>query len=74
MTCYCCPAQNSLLLSYHQFPQEGNNHSLVTRLNGESRLYIYPMHQLMFVLHTAQVSHGHCSAELHCYYGIENKG
>ena len=32
------------MLRYHQFPQEGTNRNLVTWLNGEGKLYAYPMH------------------------------
>ena len=54
------------ILSVHQFTQEGINRNLVTWLNGDSRLFTYPMYQAMFVLHWADVTHGHCSADLHC--------
>ena len=56
------------MLSFYQFPPEDIDHSLVTWLNGESKLYTHPMHQVMFLLHLADVSHGRCSADLHCLF------
>ena len=41
------------MLSCHQFPQEGTNHSFVTWLNGDGRPSTWLMHQVMFVLHRA---------------------
>ena len=62
------------MLSCHQFPQEGTNHSLVTWLNGEGRLSTCPMHQVMFVLHWADIAvHTAVQARIVCS-GTDNKG
>ena len=53
------------MLSYHQFPQEGINYSLVTWLNGEGRLLTIPWtRSCLFCIEL--VSAMHTRAGLHC--------